>query len=391
MPDSQSGAQPRRARVEIDLAALERNFRRLEQRVAPARVLPVVKADAYGHGAVEVARRLGPLTRSGVAVALVEEGIELRRAGIEAPVLVLSPTPRGAEGALLEFDLTPTISGLDQLERIETVGAAAGRRIAAHLKFDTGMTRLGLDPEAAAELVTRVQRSPGLGLAGLMSHLAEAEDAASLANATQLERFRALLAAAGPAATDCSIHLANSAGGLQLPATRFDLVRSGLALYGIGPAGCDVELEPVMAVRAELVLVRDVAAGTRAGYGGRWTAERATRVGLVPVGYADGYPWRAGATAEGLLAGRRVRHAGAISMDLMLFDLGSEGGEVGETVTLLGRDGDASISALEIAERAGTLVYELLCHFGLRLPRRTVESAAPAERIDAGRAAGVEA
>lgn len=372
MPEASHAVEPRRARVEIDLAALERNFRRLEARVAPARVLPVVKADAYGHGAVAVARRLAPLGAAGVAVALVEEGIELRRAGVREAILVLSPTPRGAEEALVEFELTPAISGADQLERIEAAGTRAGRRIPVHLKFDTGMTRLGLPPDAAAGLVDRLRRSPGLALAGLMSHLAEAEDPASPANARQLAAFRELVERL-PRDSGCALHLANSAGALQLPETRFDLVRCGLALYGIAPEGVAADLEPVMSLRAELVQVRDVEVGTRAGYGGRWTATRPTRVGVVPVGYADGYPWRAGEVAEALLGGRRIRHAGAVSMDLMLFDLGPAGGEVGDSVTLLGRDGGEEIAAREIAGRAGTLVYEVLCHFGLRLPRRAVE------------------
>lgn len=383
MPEASHAVEPRRARVEIDLAALERNFRRLEARTAPSRVLPVVKADAYGHGAVAVARRLAPLGAAGVAVALVEEGIELRRAGVREAILVLSPTPRGAEEALVEFELTPAISGVDQLERIEAAGRRAGRRIPAHLKFDTGMTRLGLPPEAAAGLVERLGRSPGVALAGLMSHLAEAEDPASPANARQLAGFRELVQVL-PRPSGTALHLANSAGALLLPETRFDLVRCGLALYGIAPEGVEAGLEPVMSLRAELVQVRDVAAGTRAGYGGRWTAPRPTRVGVVPVGYADGYPWRAGGEAEAVLAGRRIRHAGAISMDLMLFDLGPEGGEVGDVVTLLGRDGREEITAREIAGRAGTLVYEALCHFGLRLPRRVVE-----ERGSAAGAAAV--
>jgi alanine racemase len=305
-------------------------------------------------------------------VALVEEGIELRRAGVREAILVLSPTPRGAEEALVEFELTPAISGADQLERIEAAGTRAGRRIPVHLKFDTGMTRLGLPPDAAAGLMERLRRSPGLALAGLMSHLAEAEDPASPANARQLAAFRELVERL-PRDSGCAFHLANSAGALQLPETRFDLVRCGLALYGIAPEGVAADLEPVMSLRAELVQVRDVEVGTRAGYGGRWTASRPTRVGVVPVGYADGYPWRAGESAEALLGGRRIRHAGAVSMDLMLFDLGPAGGEVGDSVTLLGRDRGEEITAREISGRAGTLVYEVLCHFGLRLPRRAVE------------------
>jgi alanine racemase len=394
-----AGSLLRRAWVEIDLGALARNFERVAAAVAPARVLPVVKADGYGHGAVAVARALEPMGAGGFAVALVEEGVELRRAGIRAPVLVLSPTPAGAEGELFEFDLVPAVSGPDQLDRLEAEARARGRKIALHLKFDTGMTRLGLAAAEAPEILSRVRRSDLLELTGLMSHLAEADRAASPSNQRQIDRFRELLAALDGAGFDAAqragiaVHLANSDGALRLPRTRHDLVRIGLALYGAGPRGLDLGLEPVMAVRAELVQVREIAAGTRAGYGGRWTAQRPSRVGVVPVGYADGYPWRAEGSAEALIRGRRAPLAGAVSMDLVLLDVTDCGGEVGETVTLLGRDGAERIGADELAERCGTLVYEVLCHFGLRLPRREVggPGGAAGSAARRGRAAVTEA
>ncbi len=374
----------RRAWVEIDTAALGRNFRRVAVAVAPARVLPVIKADAYGHGAVVTARALMPAGAVGFAVALVEEGIELRRAGISAPVLVLSPTPRGGEQALVVFDLAATLAALEPLERLEAAAAAAGREQPVHLKFDTGMTRLGLPLEDAAEAVTRVTGSRWLRLAGVMSHLAEAETPASDSNRSQLELFRELVARLPDSIRPRpSLHLANSAGALLAPETRFDQVRVGLALYGIAPAGATIDLEPAMSVRSELVQVREIPTGTRAGYGGRWTAKRPSRVGVVPVGYADGYPWRAEGRAEALVGGRRAPLAGAVSMDLILLDLTESGGETGDPVTLIGRDGAESIGAAELAAAAGTLVYEVLCHFGLRLPRRALHGGTP------GVAAGV--
>jgi alanine racemase len=368
----------RRAWLEIDTGALARNFRRVAAATAPARVLPVVKADAYGHGAVIVARALEPEGAAGFAVALVEEGIELRRAGVAAPVLVLSPTPPGAEDALLGFGLVPVVSAPDQLERIAAVGAAAGRRIPVHLKFDSGMTRLGFPAEDAAATLDRVRRDPALELVGLLSHLAEAEDPGSPANARQIEVYRGLLGLLRAAERErVTLHLANSAGALALPDSRHDLVRVGLAIYGIAPPGAAIALEPVMSVVSELVQVREVAPGTRAGYGGRWTAGRPSRVGVVPVGYADGYPWRAEGKASALVRGRRAPLAGAVSMDLVLLDLTDTGGEVGDRVTLVGRDGGEAVPAAELAAHAGTLVYEILCHFGLRLPHRAVVSGDP--------------
>ncbi|GMU66545.1 MAG: alanine racemase [Acidobacteriota bacterium] len=365
----------RRAWLEIDTGALARNFRRVAAAVAPARVLPVVKADAYGHGAGTVARVLEPEGAAGFAVALVEEGIELRRGGVTAPVLVLSPTPPGAEAAVLDHDLVPVVSAPGQLERIAAAAAAAGRRIAVHLKFDSGMTRLGFAAEEAGAVLERVRREPALELTGLLSHLAEAETPESPANARQIEVYRGLVGLLSTAERErVALHLANSAGALSIPGSRHGLVRIGLALYGVAPAGSSFALEPVMAVVSELAQVREVPPGTRAGYGGRWTASRPSRVGVVPVGYADGYPWRAEARASALVGGRRAPLAGAVSMDLVLLDLTDTGGEVGERVTLVGRDGGETIPAAELAAHAGTLVYEILCHFGLRLPRRAVSS-----------------
>ena len=384
-----AGPALRRAWVEIDVGALERNFDRLAREVAPARILPVVKADAYGHGEAIVARAVEPLGPAGFGVALVEEGIDLRGAGVRAPVLVLSPTPPGAEPALLEFDLTPVVSAPDQLERIEAHAAAAGRRLGVHLKIDTGMTRLGLPLAEAGDWLARVRRSPSLELTGLMSHLAEAESPDAPANRSQLEAFRRVVAGLGEGErARVAVHLANSAGALRSPAARYDLVRIGLALYGAGVEARELGLEPAMSVRAELAQVREVPAGTRAGYGGRWTASRASRVGVVPLGYADGYPWRAEGRAEALVRGRRVPLAGAVSMDLILLDLTDVGGEVGEVVTLLGSDGPERVGARELADRSGTLAYEVLCHFGLRLPRRAVRSAGPGVAAAAREVAG---
>jgi alanine racemase len=377
MPEAGVSPAPlRRAWVEVDLGALARNFARLSAQVAPARVLPVVKADAYGHGVIAVARALEPLGAPGFAVALVEEGIELRHAGVAAPVLVLSPAPRGAEAVLIAHGLVPAVSGLDQLDRLEARAAAAGAVLDVHLKFDTGMTRLGIPDDAAPAVLERVRRSRSLRLTGLMSHLAEAEVPASPANAAQMARFRAVIGLLSASERErVAVHLANSAGGLLSPPTRFDLVRSGLALYGLGPGRGRLGLEPVLAVRAELVLTRAVEPGTHAGYGGRWEARRPSRVGVVPLGYADGYPWRAEGRAEALVRGRRAPLAGAVSMDLILLDLTETGGEAGEVVTLLGRDGSEEITAEEVAERAGTIVYEVLCHLGLRLPHNGIGAA----------------
>lgn len=380
MVEAEGGAHfLRRAWVEIDLAALRRNFRRLAGRVEPARILAVVKADAYGHGAVAVARALeaeGGEHLAGFAVATAEEAIELRDAGVSSQIVVLSPLPPEAAPVLQRFRLTPVISSLESLQAIKAFSKGNGWIAPLHLKFDTGMTRLGIDDREAATLFELLRTSPEVRLEGVMSHLAEAETPDSESNRMQQERFAAVVSLLPPAERAAmTVHLANSAGALHLPAARFDWVRLGIALYGYDSAGrLSADLEPVLSVEAEIVQVKSIAAGTRVGYGGRWVAERPSRIGIVPVGYADGYSWRLGNRAEVLVGGQRVPVVGSVSMDLLAVDVTGVAAEVGSRATLLGRQGAERIDAVELAADVGTIPYQLLCLFGLRLPRRTVES-----------------
>lgn len=371
----------RRAWVEVDLTALRHNYRHLAARVAPAKILAVVKADAYGHGAVAVARALeaeGGNRLAGFAVATAEEAIELRVAGVAAEIVVLSPLPPEAASVLQRYRLTPVISSLESLQALKAFSKGCGWVAPLHLKFDTGMTRLGIDTREASSLFELLRSSPELRLEGVLSHLAEAETPDSESNRVQEERFRGVLSSLTEnerAAT--TVHLANSAGALHLPAARYDWVRLGIALYGYDSAGrLSAELEPVLSVEAEIVQVKEIPAGTRVGYGGRFTAERSSRIGIVPVGYADGYSWRLGNRAEVLVAGRRVPVVGSVSMDLLAVDVTGVDAVVGSRATLLGRQGAEAISAVELAAEVGTIPYQLLCLFGLRLPRRSVDGAA---------------
>lgn len=379
MAEAESGAHSlRRAWVDIDLSALGRNYRRLATRVAPAKILAVVKADAYGHGAGAVARALeaeGGERLAGFAVATAEEAIELRNAGVRAQILVLSPLPPEAAPVLHRYRLTPVISSLESLQALRAFSKGCGWVAPLHLKFDTGMTRLGIDDREAGPLFELLRASPELRLEGVMSHLAEAESPDSESNRLQQERFARVLSLLSPGERQAmTVHLANSAGALHLPSARFDWVRLGIALYGYDSAGrLSAELEPVLSVEAEIVQVKSVAPGTRVGYGGRFTAERPSRIGIVPVGYADGYSWRLGNRAEVLVAGRRVPVVGSVSMDLLALDLTGVDAAVGTRATLLGRQGAETVSAVELAAEVGTIPYQLLCLFGLRLPRRLVE------------------
>jgi alanine racemase len=380
----------RPAWARVDLDALAANARLLARRIAPARLAAVVKADAYGHGAVRVALALEREGAELLCVALVEEGVELRRAGVRAPILVFGTAQEAQLPVFRRHGLVPVASSLAQLALWREFAASGHEPQPIHLEVDTGMSRLGVPVEEAAAALDLVRRSPQLALAGLMSHFGDADLAASPRNREQEERFAAVLALLDDAEREsATIHLANSAAGLHRPATRFDLVRFGLSLHGIDPGGgaeegsaangsgadgAREELTPVMSVATRVAEVRRVPAGRAAGYASRWVAERDSVLATVPVGYADGYAWSLHARGEALVAGRRVPVAGAISMDLTILDVtdvAAAGVAVaeGDEVVLLGRQGDEEVSAEELGRAAGTIAHEVLTRFGQRLPR----------------------
>jgi alanine racemase len=385
--DLQAALRP--AWVDVDLGALEHNLARIRERLAhlstapaesAASIMAVVKADGYGHGAVGVSRALEGAGVDWLGVALLEEGAEIRHAGVRLPILVLG-TARPEKIALyVRYRLTPTLSSLAELLhwRDWTAGQREPQEI--HLKVDTGMGRLGVAMDEVPQALAILRGSAGLRLAGLLSHFGDADDPSSPRNPAQEERFAAMLALLTPGERDgILIHMANSAAALHRPASRFDLVRIGIALYGLDPLPGDepaalrpIDLKPVMAVRARIVQLREVPAGTALSYGGRTVTRRRSRIAVVPVGYADGYAWRLTGKAEALVRGSRVPVAGSVTMDMTLLDVTDTGAELGEEVVLLGRQGAGEITAAELAARAGTISWEILCHLGLRLPRRYI-------------------
>lgn len=369
----------RPAWVDVDLDALVHNYRRLRAELGGALAMAVVKADAYGHGAVGVSRALAAAGVDWLGVALLEEGAEVRRAGVDVPILVLG-TARPAKISLYRrYRLTPTVSSLAELALWSDWARGEDQAVPVHLKVNTGMSRLGVALEEAAEALDRIRRHPRLELAGLLSHFADADDLESPRNFLQEDRFASVLALLTAEERDrVLVHMANSAAALHRPGSRFALARLGIALYGQdpvqklegGPVQPGLDLRPVMAVTARIVHLRDVPAGTPLSYGGRTVTRRQSRIAVVPVGYADGYAWRLTGKAEALVRGRRVPVAGSVTMDMTLLDVTETGAELGEEVVLLGRQGEEEVSALELAAHAGTISWEILCHLGLRLPRR---------------------
>jgi alanine racemase len=364
---------------EVDLDAVRANARRLADLAAPARLLAVVKADAYGHGAVPVATAALDAGATWLGVALVEEGTALRAAGLDAPVLVLSEPPPEAADAVVAAGLTPVVYTEPGIEALAKAVADAARDepLPVHLKVDTGMHRVGCDPGRARSLVEAVAARPELDLEGICTHCAVADEPDRAETRAQLDEFQRLLDSLdGAAARPRVVHAANSAALLAFPDSRFDLVRVGIALYGVapGPAVADrVALEPALSLRARVTYVKDLPAGAGVSYGLRYALAAAGRVATVPVGYADGVPRNLGlAGGEALIGGRRHPIAGAVTMDQLMVDAGDAPVEVGDEVVLLGRQGGEAITAEEWAARLGTIAYEIVTGIGPRVPRRYV-------------------
>jgi alanine racemase len=365
--------------AEIDLDAVRANVRTLAGVASPASLMAVVKADGYGHGAVPVARAAIDAGAQWLGVALVEEGAELRAAGIDAPVLVLSEPPPPAAPAVVALGLTPvayTRPGIDALAK--AVADSGADPLPVHLKVDTGMHRVGCAATDACALAESIATRDELRLEGVLTHLAVADEPDNSYTPEQLDRFDTVLNDLRRAGLAFDlVHAANSAALLAFTdRARFDLVRCGIAVYGVPPApglGGRVPLRPAMAVKARVSHVKRLPAGARLSYGLRYTMPREGTVATVPVGYADGVPRALSATGgEVLLRGRRHPIAGTVTMDQLMVDVGDAAVEVGDEVVLLGRDGDAEITADEWADRLGTIGYEIVCGIGRRVPRTYV-------------------
>ena len=366
----------RPAWVEVDLDAIAENVRRLVAEVAPVRLMAVVKADGYGHGAVPVARAAVAAGTSWLGVALVEEALALRRAGISTPVLVLSEPHPAAADACAEHGIAVTLCTEAGVRVFGRAGRIAGRRVLAHLKVDTGMHRQGCLPGELPELVKLALAEPGLQVEGLWSHFAVADEPErSAVTDRQLEVFTEALAVAEEAGLQPRWrHLANSAGATLRDDARFDLVRVGIELYGLSPAptlttAVQERLRPALALRAAVTAVRTIEAGERVSYGHRWTAPRRTRLVTLPLGYADGVRRALSGRMRVRLRGRDFPQVGTITMDQLMVDVGDVPVEVGEVATLLGDPARGEPGAAEWARALDSIDYEVTCGLSPRLPR----------------------
>lgn len=372
---AQNDASPmsRWAWVEVDPAAITHNTRVIAEVVAPANVWAVVKADGYGHGSVVAARAALDGGATGLCVALIDEGVVLRDAGIMAPILVLSEQPDEAVAFAVRRDLRLTVYSRRAIEALQAVGAV---NHPVHLKVDTGMRRVGCPPDQAVELAQAIDASPATTLDGVFTHLAVADEPDDPFTAIQLARFDDVLTDLRLAGLNPPhVHAANSAGALAHPRARYSMVRSGIALYGLSPAhGIDRfagELHPALSVHAKVTLVKRVAAGEGISYGLRHTFAGDATVATVALGYADGVPRRLSvAGGEVLIGCRRRPIVGVVTMDQLMVDCGDDDVAVGDPVVLIGAQGDEVITAVEWADRLGTIGYEIVCGLAARLERR---------------------
>lgn len=373
------GPHYRPAWSEVDLGAVRANTRALAAAAAPAALLAVVKADGYGHGSVPVARAALDAGATWLGVALVEEGVALRAAGIDAPVLVLSEPSPEAAGAVVASALTPVVYTEPGIEALAKAVAEVRPEapLPVHLKVDTGMHRVGCSTDAVTTLVDAIDSRSELVLDGICTHFAVADEPDRSESTEQLDEFRRVLhGVEASRGRPRLVHAANSAAMLAVPDARFDLVRAGIALYGVAPAPAlagRVPLTPVLSLRAEVTYVKALPAGARVSYGLRYELARPSRVVTVPVGYADGVPRNLGLRGgEVLIGGRRHPIAGTVTMDQLMVDVGDAPVEVGDDVVLLGRQGDDEVTAEEWAQRLGTIAYEIVTGIGPRVPRRYV-------------------
>jgi len=359
--------------VEVDLGRIAENLEAIRRHVGQAKLMPVLKANAYGHGLVEVARHLA---RSGVdylGVGMLEEGILLREQGIRQPILVLGGIMENQIPYFLQFDLTLTASSVGKLQQIDEAAAAAGGRARVHLKIDTGMERLGVhhyNAEAFLETSLRCRHSD---IEGIYSHFASSESADLSAACLQLERFQEVLDFYRRRSLQPPWrHLANSGAILQLPQSHFDMVRPGLLLYGVYPsreALRSIVVRPALTWKSRVVYFKVVRAGSPVSYGWTWKSDHMVRVVTVPVGYGDGYFRALSNKGVVLIRGRRYPVVGSVCMDQVAVNLEWDSAYNGDEVILIGAAGAESITCEEVAERAGTIPYEVLTNINTRVPR----------------------
>lgn len=360
--------------VEVDLDRIKHNVAELRRAAPGAELMAVVKADGYGHGAVPVAEVALEAGASWLGVATLEEGVDLRKAGLTAPVLIFGYIPAAQADSVVLYDLRPTLFHMDLAQALNQWARALMRTVPVHIKVDTGMSRVGIQPADAVAFAHAVSELPNLEVEGLLTHLACADEPDNPFTAEQIRRFDDLQAALRDAAIQPKLrHAANSAGTLLHPAAHYDIVRAGIALYGLPPdpvVKWPADLRPALSFRSRVALVKEIAPNTPVSYGSTYRATGAERVATLPVGYADGYFRLLSGRSRVLIGGRSCPVVGRVCMDQLVVRVPDDlAVAVDDEAVLIGEQGSESISASELAGLVGSINYEIVCAISKRVPR----------------------
>ncbi|HOQ23599.1 MAG TPA: alanine racemase [Bacillota bacterium] len=361
--------------AEINLQSIKDNICAIQAHVGSGvQLMAVVKAEAYGHGAVEVAKAARSVGVHWFGVSLPEEGIALRKVGITEPILVFGPLQTSQVGPVVKYDLTSTVCLEEAVRALSSEAVRQGKTAKVHVKIDTGMGRVGVLPGQAVDFVQKIRELPGIEVEGIFSHFATADEADLGYAYQQLRVFNGALARLGEAGISVPVrHIANSGAIIGMPEAYFDLVRPGIILYGLYPsdevAKERIALKPAFSLKTRITHVKKVPAGTGISYGQIYHTKQETGIATIPIGYADGWSRLLSGKAHVLIHGRRFPIVGRICMDQCMVEIGDEPVKVGEEVVLIGRQGDAVITVEEVAGHLGTINYEVICMISDRVPR----------------------
>lgn len=356
--------------AEINLEAIKHNIAEIKKILSSTtRFMAVVKANAYGHGAVAVSRAAAEAGVNYLAVANLSEALELRSAGTQLPILILTESPTSVVDEIIHYGLIQTVYSFSEAKALSDEACKRDKQAFIHLKVDTGMGRVGVSPSEIFALYNKIVSLPNLTIEGIFTHFAKAEDNSDSYTKEQFEKFQNIISRLNNIKIK---HAANSAGTLFHNETHLDMVRIGLMMYGLYPGGGIhrlINLKPALSFKTRVVYVKRISSGLQLSYGGTHTTEKETTIVTLPVGYADGYSRRLSNKSKVLIRGKRFPIVGTVSMDMILVDVSDLKVEVGEEVVLIGSQGFETITADELAQLDGTISYEVVCGIGKRVPR----------------------
>lgn len=376
--------------AEIDLDSIVHNYRAIRNYITKkTKICSVIKADAYGHGAIPVARTLSEEGIDVFAVAASQEAVALRKNGIKCPIIVLGYTSEDDYIDMVEYEITQTVFRLDMAQMLSNTAIQLNKKAHVHIKIDTGMGRIGFMPnKESAEIIKRISELPMIQIEGIFTHFARADEMDQTESLRQLELFKGFITLISEMGIEYrDVHISNSAGLMTLSEADFDMVRVGIAMFGLYPSN-EVEqtkllLKPALTLKSNIILVKELQEGCPISYGGRYVTHKSIKVATIPVGYGDGYPRALSSVGRVIIRGMEAKILGSVCMDQFMVDVTdipdvSEGDEV----ILIGKSGDLEITVEEIAEHLGTINYEVICQLGKRIPRLYYKENKPVFSID---------